>query len=219
MPSIARISVMRREAVDLRARDHRNDPRSLPRRRHVEPVHARVGRAGCARTRRGRRPRGAGRRESAPPRAGGADLRGAAWRDPRGRGGRRSWARIVQSRPCPARGPASLSLPCWCSRPPRSPAPRPSWPPPHAPTSRSARSSVVSSAPADVTAPVNTTVSWNLVGAGERGPTRQDLILLWPAEIAAGRRPGPPRATWGRTWRAAATASSPWAGSRCADGA
>jgi hypothetical protein len=49
---------------------------------------------------------------------------------------------------------------------------------------------VVSSAPADVTEPVNTTISWNLVGLEGRTPARQDLILLWPAEIAAGTAPG-----------------------------
>jgi hypothetical protein len=49
---------------------------------------------------------------------------------------------------------------------------------------------VVATAPADVTAPVNVTVSWNLVDPVGRVPARQDLLLLWPAEIAGGTAPG-----------------------------
>ncbi|HEV8584761.1 MAG TPA: hypothetical protein VGT02_07300 [Methylomirabilota bacterium] len=48
---------------------------------------------------------------------------------------------------------------------------------------------VVATAPADVQDAVNVTVSWNLFTAG-RAPARQDLMLLWPAEIAAGTAPG-----------------------------
>ncbi len=49
---------------------------------------------------------------------------------------------------------------------------------------------VVATAPADFQATVNVVVVWNVVGPAGRAPGRQDLMLVWPAEIAAGTAPG-----------------------------
>src|SRR2546428_1733565 len=49
---------------------------------------------------------------------------------------------------------------------------------------------VVATAPADVNDPVNVSVSWNVVGRDGHAPGHQDLLLLWPAEIATATAQG-----------------------------
>src|SRR6266516_518520 len=49
---------------------------------------------------------------------------------------------------------------------------------------------VGATAPADLAAPVNVSVTWNLVPLRGERPSPQRLALLWPAEIAAATAPG-----------------------------
>ena len=49
---------------------------------------------------------------------------------------------------------------------------------------------VVATAPADANDPVNVSVSWNVVGRDGAAPGHQDLLLLWPAEIATATTQG-----------------------------
>jgi len=49
---------------------------------------------------------------------------------------------------------------------------------------------VGATAPADVAAPVNVSVTWNLVPLRRERPSPQRLALLWPGEIAAATAPG-----------------------------
>jgi hypothetical protein len=49
---------------------------------------------------------------------------------------------------------------------------------------------VGATAPAELTAPVNVTVTWNLVQRRGARPYTRTLALLWPSEIAAPTAPG-----------------------------
>src|SRR3989442_13206330 len=49
---------------------------------------------------------------------------------------------------------------------------------------------VGATAPADLAAPVNVSVTWNLVPLRGERPSPQRLALLWPAEIPAATPPG-----------------------------
>src|SRR5205823_5260877 len=50
---------------------------------------------------------------------------------------------------------------------------------------------VAATAPADASAPVGLSVTWNLVQRHGEPPTKRTLALFWPAEIAGATAPGP----------------------------